>query len=79
MRAWLKEALPDVASEIGRYKIFLTDAVKMKDGASKLLAAVTAALKDYAPIRKKNVESRKKKAEAMNKNIMDDRKEVQNG
>ena len=65
MRAWLKEALPDVASEIGRYKIFLTDAVKMKDGASKFLAAVTAALKDYAPKRKKNVEARKKKAEAI--------------
>lgn len=64
MRAWLKEALPDVP-EIGRYKIFLTDAAKMKDGASKFLEAANAALKDYAPIRKKNVESRKKKSEAV--------------
>ncbi len=64
MRAWLREALPDIP-ETGRYKIFLTDAAKAKDGASKFLSAVTAALKEYAPIRKKNVESRKKKAEAI--------------
>ena len=64
MRAWLREALPDIP-ETGRYKIFLTDAAKAKDGASKFLSAVTATLKEYAPIRKKNVESRKKKAEAI--------------
>ena len=60
MRNWLKEALPDVASEIGRYKIFLSD-VALSSG-SVLLSAVTAALKAYAPIRQKNVSERKKKA-----------------
>lgn len=60
LRSWLKDALPDVASETGRYKIFLSDVAK---GAhSIMLQAITAALKDYAPIRMKNVLSRKAKS-----------------
>lgn len=59
VRNWLKEALPDIASEIGRYKIFLNDA--QKGAGSVLLAAVTSALKAYAPVRRKLVAERKSK------------------
>ena len=58
VRNWLKAALPDVQSETSRYKIFLNDVVK--DASSVFLAAITEALKKYAPIRKANVEKRKK-------------------
>ena len=60
VRNWLKEALPDVASESGRYKIFLNDV--LKGAGSVMLAAVTSALKTYAPVRKKRVAERKSKA-----------------
>ena len=58
VRNWLKAALPDVQSETGRYKVFLNDA--LKGSTSVFLAAITEALKRYAPIRRKNVEKRKK-------------------
>ena len=62
VRRWLAEALPDVASDTGRYKIFLADLAK---GASSVFRpAITAALKDYAPERKANIEARKGKEEA---------------
>ena len=59
VRNWLKEALPDVASESGRYKIFLNDA--MKGAGSIMLDAITSALKAYTPVRRKLVAERKKK------------------
>jgi len=59
LRLWLQLALPDVAAESGRYKIFLKDLAK--EANSKFRPAVTAALKDYAPIRKKFVEERRKR------------------
>ena len=61
VRSWLKDALPDVGSETGRYKVFLNDA--MKGDASVFCHAITDALKAYAPDRKKQVSARKKKAE----------------
>lgn len=60
VRNWLKEALPDVASESGRYKIFLNDL--LKGAGSVMRSAVTSALKTYAPVRKKLVSARKSKA-----------------
>ena len=61
VRNWLKEALPDVASETGRYKVFLNDAYK--GAGSVFLSAITSAIKQYAPIRKANVAQRKKAEE----------------
>lgn len=61
LRLWLQLALPDIAAESGRYKIFLKDLAK--DASSKFRPAITAALKDYAPIRKKFVEERRKREE----------------
>lgn len=61
LRNWLKAALPDVAAETGRYKIFLNDMAK---GANSVfLAAATEALRAYAPVRRRNVVMRMKKAD----------------
>jgi len=62
LRRWLQLALPDIAAETGRYKIFLKDVAK--DAASEFRPALTSALKDYAPIRKKFVEARRKREES---------------
>ena len=62
VRKWLKDALPDVAAETGRYKIFLKDL--SKGAASVFRPAVTAALKAYYPKRKKFVEERRQREEA---------------
>ncbi|MGN0833033.1 MAG: DEAD/DEAH box helicase [Kiritimatiellia bacterium] len=62
LRLWLQLALPDIAAETGRYKIFLKDVAK--EAASKFRPALTSALKDYAPIRKKFVDDRRKREES---------------
>lgn len=62
VRKWLKDALPDVAAETGRYKIFLKDI--SKGAASVFRPAITSALKVYYPERKKFVEKRRQRDEA---------------
>lgn len=62
VRKWLKDALPDVAAETGRYKIFLKDI--SKGAASVFRPAITAALKAYYPKRKRFVEERRQREEA---------------
>lgn len=62
VRKWLKDALPDVAAETGRYKIFLKDI--SKGAASVFRPAITAALKTYYPKRKKFVEERRQREES---------------
>ena len=62
LRIWLKGALPNIEPETARYKVFLNDV--RKDSASVFLVAITDALKKYAPIRRANIEKRKKAEEA---------------
>ena len=62
VRKWLKDALPDVVAETGRYKIFLKDI--SKGAASVFRPAITAALKTYYPKRKKFVEERRQREES---------------
>lgn len=62
VRKWLADALPDVADETGRYRVFLADLAK--DAASAFRPAVADALKAYAPVRRKFVDARKKREEA---------------
>ena len=62
VRKWLKDALPDVAAETGRYKIFLKDI--SKGAASVFRPAISAALKAYYPKRKKFVEERRQREDA---------------
>ena len=61
VRKWLAEALPDVADETDRYRVFLKDLAK--DAASAFRPAVADALKAYAPLRRKFVDARKKREE----------------
>lgn len=62
VRKWLADALPDVADETDRYRVFLADLAK--DAASAFRPAVADALKAYAPVRRKFVAARKKREEA---------------
>ena len=61
LREWLRESMPDVASETARYRVFLKDLCR--EASSVLRPAITAALKAYAPIKKKFVEARRKREE----------------
>ena len=61
LRMWLELALPDVGIEVDRYRIALNDLTR--GAASVLRAAITEALKEYAPIKRKFVAARRQREE----------------